>query len=65
MADLCDRVIVMRGGHVIESGPVAEIFAHARHPYTRALIEASADIETSRRELDRMARRTESEAVQG
>ncbi len=65
VADLCDRVIVMRGGHVIESGPVAEIFAHARHPYTRALIEASADIETSRRELDRMARRTESEAVQG
>ncbi len=37
---LCDRVVVMYLGKVIESGPAAELFAHPRHPYTRALLSA-------------------------
>ena len=37
---LCDRVVVMYLGRVIESGPAAELFAHPRHPYTRALLSA-------------------------
>jgi oligopeptide/dipeptide ABC transporter ATP-binding protein len=38
---LCDRVIVMYLGRVMESGPTDEIFSHPRHPYTEALIAAS------------------------
>lgn len=37
---LCDRAIVMYLGKVVESGPVAEIFARPAHPYTRALVSA-------------------------
>ena len=37
---LCDRVVVMYLGRVVESGPAAEVFADPRHPYTRALVSA-------------------------
>jgi oligopeptide/dipeptide ABC transporter ATP-binding protein len=38
VAQLCDDVCVMYGGTVVESGPVAEVLARPRHPYTRALL---------------------------
>jgi peptide/nickel transport system ATP-binding protein len=37
---ICDRVLVMRGGEVVESGPVAEVFRAPSHPYTQALLTA-------------------------
>ncbi|MBK8490216.1 MAG: ABC transporter ATP-binding protein [Saprospirales bacterium] len=37
---ISDRVLVMRDGKVLESGPVDAIWAHAQHPYTRELIAA-------------------------
>ena len=37
---LCDRVLVMYLGRVVESGPVGQVFANPAHPYTRALISA-------------------------
>jgi peptide/nickel transport system ATP-binding protein len=37
---LCDRVIVMYLGRVVEQGPAQEIFDAPAHPYTRALIQA-------------------------
>jgi oligopeptide/dipeptide ABC transporter ATP-binding protein len=38
VAATCDRMAVMYGGRVVETGPVAEIFASPRHPYTRGLL---------------------------
>jgi len=40
IAQTCDRVVVMYGGHVVEAGPVAELYADPQHPYTRALLES-------------------------
>lgn len=38
---LCDRVIVLYLGHVMESGAVGDLYANPRHPYTRALLDAA------------------------
>jgi oligopeptide/dipeptide ABC transporter ATP-binding protein len=37
---LCDRVLVMYLGKIVESGPAADVFAHPLHPYTQALVAA-------------------------
>ena len=37
---VCDRVMVMLNGAVVESGACADIFAAPRHPYTRKLLDA-------------------------
>ncbi|MFY0312416.1 ABC transporter ATP-binding protein [Leisingera sp. D0M16] len=39
IAELCDRVVVMYAGAVVESGDVREIFHDPKHPYTRRLID--------------------------
>lgn len=39
VAELCDRVVVMYAGEVVEQGPVRAIFHNPGHPYTRALLE--------------------------
>ncbi|QYX56314.1 ABC transporter ATP-binding protein [Roseovarius sp. SCSIO 43702] len=39
IAELCDDVVVMYAGDVVEAGDVREIFHNAQHPYTRALLE--------------------------
>jgi peptide/nickel transport system ATP-binding protein len=40
VADLADRVVVMRDGKVVEEAPVDELFANPRADYTRALLAA-------------------------
>lgn len=37
---ICDHVIVMYLGKIVESGPVADIFSNPQHPYTQALISS-------------------------
>ena len=52
VAEICDRVVVLYAGEVVEQGPIGEIFAHPRHPYTQALIACDpARIEDTSREL--------------
>ena len=38
VAEMCDRVLVMYAGQVVETGRVADILGDPRHPYTRGLI---------------------------
>ncbi|PXX66849.1 peptide/nickel transport system ATP-binding protein [Nocardia tenerifensis] len=40
VADLADRVVVMRNGKVVEQAPVDELFASPKQDYTRALLAA-------------------------
>ncbi|ODC03785.1 microcin ABC transporter ATP-binding protein [Terasakiispira papahanaumokuakeensis] len=40
VAEIADRVCVMRQGRIVEMGPTDDILAHPHHDYTRALIEA-------------------------
>ena len=40
VAEMCDRVLVMYAGHIVESGDVATIFRSPRHPYTIGLMNS-------------------------
>ncbi|MEC9244860.1 MAG: dipeptide ABC transporter ATP-binding protein [Nitratireductor rhodophyticola] len=44
VADMADRVTVMRHGAVMESGPTAHVLSQQKHPYTRQLAEASTHV---------------------
>lgn len=41
VANICDRVLVMNRGIVVEEGSTEEVFTHPQHPYTRGLLAAS------------------------
>lgn len=51
VADLADRVSVMRTGSIVETGPVLAVFDEPRHPYTRALFGALLDEAPPREDL--------------
>ena len=46
---IADRVLIMYLGRVVETGPVAEVFARPRHPYTQALIDSVPSIDPTHR----------------
>jgi oligopeptide/dipeptide ABC transporter ATP-binding protein len=52
VARLCDRVAVMYGGRIVESGTVREIFNAPRHPYTIGLLNCLPRPGADRRELE-------------
>jgi peptide/nickel transport system ATP-binding protein len=37
---MCDDVLVLQSGCVVEKGPAQQVFQHAVHPYTRMLVSA-------------------------
>jgi len=41
---VCDRVLVMKDGEIVEQGEIKEIFHNPKMEYTKLLLEASADI---------------------
>jgi peptide/nickel transport system ATP-binding protein len=40
VATVCQQVLVLYGGHIVEQGRVEDVFDRPRHPYTRALLDA-------------------------
>ena len=51
VSELCDTVIVMYTGHIVEQAPAAELFAEPKHPYTRGLLDAIPKITKDRSPL--------------
>jgi peptide/nickel transport system permease protein len=51
VADICDRVLVMRAGQIVEEGGVQEVFSHPHHEYTQVLMSAVLDDAEPRPEL--------------
>jgi peptide/nickel transport system ATP-binding protein/oligopeptide transport system ATP-binding protein len=45
VAEVCDRVVVMYAGQVVETGTVQEIFADPKHPYTRGLLDSLPSVD--------------------
>jgi D-methionine transport system ATP-binding protein len=40
ITEICDRVAVMESGHVVELGPVLEVFSKPKHPTTKKFVDA-------------------------
>ena len=39
--EICDRCLVMHRGHIVEQGPVEELYDHPKEDYTKALLAAA------------------------
>ena len=51
VAEVCDRVVVMYAGQVVETGSVEDIFTRPAHPYTRGLLGSLPSLEARGRRL--------------
>jgi oligopeptide/dipeptide ABC transporter ATP-binding protein len=47
VAEMCQNVLVMYAGQVIEAGPVDDIFYRPQHPYTRGLLDSIPHFESA------------------
>jgi oligopeptide transport system ATP-binding protein len=50
VAGLCDRVMVMYGGRVMEQAPTGTLYAEPRHPYTLGLLRSVPRLDEERKE---------------
>ncbi len=48
IASMCDRVVIMYAGKIVEEASVDELFATPRHPYTRGLLHSIPRLDTPR-----------------
>jgi len=51
IAEMCDRVVVMYAGKIVESSPIEELFNSPQHPYTQGLIASKPDLTTTEKRL--------------
>jgi oligopeptide/dipeptide ABC transporter ATP-binding protein len=50
VASLCQRIVVMYAGRVVEEGPVEQIFNNPQHPYTWSLLRSVPRVDQARQE---------------
>jgi oligopeptide transport system ATP-binding protein len=50
VAGMCERVMVMYAGRIVESGPTEDVFAHPKHPYTWSLLRSIPRLDAERHE---------------
>src|SRR3990167_145844 len=50
VANVCNRVLVMRAGQIVEEGTTSEVLSHPKHPYTQMLLQAIPRLVANRRE---------------
>jgi oligopeptide transport system ATP-binding protein len=50
VAGMCQRLIVMYAGKIVEAGPTADVFAHPKHPYTWSLLRSIPRLDAERHE---------------
>jgi peptide/nickel transport system permease protein len=51
VADICDRVVVMYAGQIVEQASVSDLYARPMHPYTEALLGAIPRADETREQL--------------
>ena len=51
VVNICDRIMIMYAGEIVESAPTREIITSPRHPYTQALIDSIPPLGGEPREL--------------
>ena len=51
IADMCDNIIVMYGGHICERGTADEIFYNPRHEYTKGLLRSIPNVNDMKEKL--------------
>lgn len=51
VAEICDKIVIMYGGEIVERGTVKEIFNETKHPYTRGLLDSIGRAEKERTPL--------------
>lgn len=52
VADVCDRVLVMYAGKIVEEAPARKLFEHPVHPYTKGLLDSTPRLD---RIVDRLS----------
>jgi oligopeptide/dipeptide ABC transporter ATP-binding protein len=54
IAEMCDRVLVMYAGNIVESAEVFELFDNPRHPYTQGLLSSTPNVEINKSRQKRL-----------
>lgn len=52
VAEICDRVVVMYAGKVVETGQTADVLAAPKHPYTQGLMRSLPSLENTQDRLE-------------
>jgi oligopeptide/dipeptide ABC transporter ATP-binding protein len=61
LAGIADRVVVLYGGRIVEDGPVDQVFAAPRHPYTALLMASAPSVRHDRPLSPHQLRRTDAD----